>query len=65
MAVQGLTVEQAYDILASWVTVLAEKVRDKPAITKSVGEAKVVLMEEVVTALRYLEDAIKRESTSR
>ena len=56
-----LTVDQAYDVLQSWVTTLANKVRNKAEVTESVADVKVVLMEEVVPALGYLEDAIRRE----
>jgi hypothetical protein len=59
-----LSVEDAYDVLLSWSQTLVNTVKNnKTAVCRSVSDVRAVL-EEVVPAVGYLEDAIRREQES-
>jgi hypothetical protein len=60
MASHELELEQAYDLLRSWATTLANMARSK----RSIAELKAVLEGEVEPALGYLEGAKRREAAA-
>jgi hypothetical protein len=60
-----LSVGDAYDVLLSWSQTLVNTIRNnKAAVCRSVSDVRSVL-EEVVPAVGYLEDAIRRDAAAK